>query len=273
MSVVINTNTSAIAATNNLNKSNAMLQNSLARLSSGSRIVNPADDAGGLAVSMKMSAAIRRTEATSNNIANAQSFLQTQDGAFATAGKILDRMSELKTLSEDVTKNTTDKANYNTEFEALKLQITAVAAESFNGVSLMNAAAMSVLTSEDGSQSVDIAITTFEDDGTGIHSDLAGVASGATSLGAVDLEKITTSIENVATLRATNGAQSSRLAFATDMLDTNKQNLEAANSRIIDVDVASESTQLARANILVQAGSSMLAQANASSQVALRLLG
>ncbi len=275
MSVVINTNTSAIAAKNNLNKSNAMLQNSLARLSSGSKIVNPSDDAGGLAVSMKMSAAIKRTEATSNNIANAQSFLQTQDGALSTAGKILDRMSELKTLSEDVTKNTTDKANYNTEFVALKAQLGAVAAESFNGVSLMNSSAMTVKTSEDGSQTVSIEQTKFKDDTDGIHSDLVATTTGATSLGAtgITLSKIKTSIENVATLRAANGAQSSRLSFATEMLATNKQNLEAANSRIMDVDVATESTQLARANILVQAGSSMLSQANASSQVALRLIG
>ncbi len=275
MSVVINTNTSAISAKNNLNKSNAMLQNSLARLSSGSKIVNPSDDAGGLAVSMKMSAAIKRTEATSNNIANAQSFLQTQDGAFATAGKILDRMSELKTLSEDVTKNDTDKANYNTEFVALKAQLGAVAAESFNGVSLMNASTMEVKTSEDGSQTVDIDAVDFSDDTDGIHTDLIATSTGSTSLGAsgTTLEKITASIENVATLRATNGAQSSRLSFASEMLDTNKANLEAANSRIIDVDVATESTQLARANILVQAGSSMLSQANASSQTALRLIG
>ncbi|MBK1875753.1 flagellin [Pelagicoccus mobilis] len=275
MSVVINTNTSAISAMNNLNKSNAMLQNSLARLSSGSKIVNPADDAGGLAVSMKMSAAIKRTEATSSNIANAQSFLQTQDGALATAGKILDRMSELKTLSEDVTKNDTDKANYNTEFEALKAQLGAVAAESFNGVSLMNGSGMTVKTSEDGSQTVSIDSTSFASDSDGIHTDLIATSDGSTSLGAsgTTLDKIKTSIENVATLRATNGAQSSRLSFASDMLATNKQNLEAANSRIIDVDVASESTQLARANILVQAGSSMLSQANASSQTALRLIG
>jgi len=273
MSVVINTNTSAIAAKNNLNKSNAMLQNSLARLSSGSKIVNPADDAGGLAVSMKMSAAIKRTEATSNNIANAQSFLQTQDGAFGTASKILDRMSELKTLSEDVTKNDTDKGNYNTEFQALKAQLTSIASESFNGVSLMNENAMSVKTSEDGGQSVSIDAVTFKDDSAGINSALFGDNTDSLTASGTTLDNITGSIANLATLRAANGAQSSRLSFASEMLDTNKQNLEAANSRIIDVDVASESTQLARANILVQAGSSMLSQANASSQVALRLLG
>ncbi len=271
MSVVINTNSSAIAAKNNLNRSNAMLQNSLARLSSGSKIVNPSDDAGGLAVSMKMSAAIKRTSATNNNIANAQSYLQTQDGAFATSAKILDRMSELKTLSEDVTKNTSDVANYNTEFQALQSQLSAITNEEFNGVSLFtsatSAAKLSVKTTEDGGQSVGISKADLGDE---LGSTLT---AGSTDLTSTNLSVITGAIEKVATLRAKNGAESSRLSFASEMLTINQQNLEAANSRIIDVDVASESTQLARANILVQAGSSMLSQANASSQIALRLLG
>src|SRR5690606_9773710 len=120
MSIVINTNAAATVAKNNLNASNANLQKSLNRLSSGSKITSPADDAGGLAVGMKLSAAIKRTDAVNTNIANAQSFLQTQDGALTTSSKILDRMSELKTLSQDVTKNTTDVANYNTEFQQLQ---------------------------------------------------------------------------------------------------------------------------------------------------------
>lgn len=271
MSVVINTNTSAIAAKNNLNMSNAMLQTSLARLSSGSKIVNPSDDAGGLAVSMKMSAAIKRTAAVNNNIANAQSFLQTQDGALGTATRILDRMSELRTLADDVTKNSTDKTNYNTEFQALKLQLDAVTGEKFNGVSLFTDAAaatnLTVNITEDGGKTVDIDQADLEDS---VGTSLTGTSG---TLTAATLSTITTAIQNVATLRATNGAQSSRLQFASEMLTINQQNLEAANSRIIDVDVATESTALARANILVQAGSSMLSQANASSQVALRLLG
>ena len=267
MSVVINTNSSAIMAKNNLNRSNSMLQSSLARLSSGSKIVNPSDDAGGLAVSMKMSAAIKRTAAVNDNIANAQSFLQTQDGALGTATKILDRMSELKTLSTDVTKNSTDIANYNTEFQQLQGALSALAGESFNGVSLFNSGTnLSVSSTESGSQS--IAITQAD-----LDTAVTGLTSGSVNLTATDLTTVTDAIQDVATLRATNGAQSSRLAFASDMLTVNQQNLEAANSRIADVDVASESTQLARANILVQAGSSMLSQANASSSIALRLLG
>jgi len=271
MSVVINTNTSAIAAKNNLNSSNAMLQKSLARLSSGSKIVNPSDDAGGLAVSMKMSAAIKRTSAVNNNIANALSFLQTQDGALGTATKILDRMSELRTMADDVTKNSTDKGNYNTEFQALKDQLDAVTGEEFNGVSLFTdsttATSLDVKITEDGGQEVAISQADLED---AVSTDLTG---GSDSLTATDLSTITDAIQEVATLRAANGAQSSRLQFASDMLSVNQQNLEAANSRIIDVDVATESTMLARANILVQAGSSMLSQANASSQIALRLIG
>jgi len=271
MSVVINTNSAAIVAKNNLNSANSMLQKSLNRLSSGSKIVAPSDDAGGLAVSMKMSAAIKRNDAVNTNLANAKSFLQTQDGGFQTATKILDRMSELKTLSEDVTKNTSDKANYQTEFSALQNQLSALTSETFNGVSLFGAsgnAGLSVKTTEDGGQSVTVSKAA-------LASNLTGLTEGtsATSLGATALSTITGALQSVATMRAANGAQSSRLQFASDMLTVNKQNLEAANSRIIDVDVASESTQLARYNILVQAGSSMLSQANSSTQIALRLLG
>ncbi len=273
MSVVINTNSAAIAASNNLARSNSMLQRSLTRLSSGSKIINPADDAGGLAVSMKLSATIKRTGAVNNNIANAKSFLQTQDGALQTTAKVLDRMSELKVLSTDVTKNTTDIDNYNTEFQALQAQLDALTTQKFNGVSLFTdattASTLSVATTESGGGGVAITQGDLEDQiGTGL-------TSGSTELtaSAANLSVITTAIQNVATLRAQNGAESSRLSFASEMLTINKANLESANSRIIDVDVAEESTNLARYNVLVQAGSAMLQQANASSQVALRLLG
>jgi len=269
MSVVINTNSSATAAYGNLATANSMLQKSLNRLSSGYKIVQPSDDAGGLAVSMKLSAALKRTDAASTNVANAQSFLQVQDGALKTAGKILERISELKTLSLDVTKSSTDVANYQTEFAALQDQLTALAAEQFNGVSVFSSAdaTVNVAINEAGDQNVAITKAGFAADVTAITS--------AGSLGATgfDVSDITSAIQNVATSRAQNGADYSRLSFASEMLQTNRQNLEAANSRIIDVDVAKESTQLARYSILVQSGTAMLAQANASSQIALRLLG
>jgi flagellin len=271
MAVVINTNYAATVASNNLAASNSMLQKSLNRLSSGSKIVSPSDDAGGLAVSLKLSAAIKRQGAVNNNIGNAASFLQTQDGALKVAGKILDRMSELKTLNDDVTKGTSDKANYNTEFTALQSQLTAISSEKFNGISLFGSSSLTVNATEDASTTTAITIanaTDLSNTSTGVGA----VATTATSLGTVTLDSIKTAIENVATMRASNGAQQSRLSFASELLTVNKANLEAANSRIVDVDVAEESTQLARWNTLVQAGTAMLAQANGSAQTALRLL-
>ena len=265
MGLVINTNTAATSASANLNSSNAALQKSLSRLSSGNKIVSPADDAGGLAVSMKLTAAIRRNDAVNTNVSNAISFLQTQDGAMKTASKILNRMSELRTLYDDVTKSSSDKGNYNTEFTQLQSQLQDVEDEKFNGISLFGNTTVDVYTTEDASQTVTIN-----------RSDLDGQTStitGAASISALQVSQFTTAIQNVADLRATNGAQTSRLQFASEMLTTNRTNLEAANSRIVDTDIARESTAFAKNNILVQSGTAMLAQANQSSQIALRLLG
>jgi flagellin len=264
MSLVINTNLSASQSAGNLTRSNAMLQKSLARLSSGSKITSSSDDAGGLAVSTKLQAAITRTDATTTNIANATSFLQTQDGGLKTASKVLERIAELKTLSTDATKTTSDVANYDAEFTALKAQLTSLATDKFNGVALFGGGTLSVATSEDATQSMNITKSDLATSTTTITS--TGNLSGLTATNIAD------AIASVATSRAQNGAEVSRLGFASDQLAVNRTNLEAANSRIVDVDVAQESTRLARNNILVQAGSAMLAQANSSAQSALRLL-
>lgn len=273
MAVVINTNSSATSASNNLAASNAMLQKSLNRLSSGSKIVNPSDDAGGLAVSMKLSAAAKRQGAVASNIGNAVSYLQTQDGALKIASKVLDRISELKTLYADPTKNSSDLANYDSEFTTLQSQLTALSSESFNGVNIFGSSSLSVSVTEDGntSSSVSLAGRTLNSTSTGVGNLLT---TSVSSLGSstLTLSAITTAIQNVATFRAANGAEQSRLGFANELLVTNKANLESAISRITDVDVASESTQLARWNTLVQAGTAMLSQANGSAQTALRLI-
>lgn len=270
MPVVINTNSASTVAANSLGSTNTMLQKSLSRLSSGNRIVSSADDAGGLAVSMKLSAAIRRTDATSTNVSNAQSFLQTMDGGLQTAGNILSRMSELTTLAQDVTKSSSDIAAYGLEFTSLQTSLTDLASSKFNGVNLFDGASLSVSTSEDNAQSVSITAADLTAN--------AGVTAvtGAATLSAANASAhstlVSTAIQNVATMRAQNGADSSALSFASDTLAVNKTNLEAANSRIADVDVAQESTKLARFNILQQAGTAMLAQANQSTQSILRLL-
>jgi flagellin len=288
MSVVINTNSAATSAAYNLSNTNVNLQRSLNRLSSGSRINSSYDDAGGLAVSMKLSASIRRTEATLANVNNSLAFLQTQDGVIKTADKILNRMSELATLAQDVTKSTSDLSLYNTELTQLKGQLNLMLDEKFNGISLFSegasssannvvisqSATLTVVTSHDGAQTVgitqvDLNQIVFDISNTSSSNNM-DISTTANANNAVT--SIQAAIQNLATLRANNGAEQSRLTFAADMLAVNKTNLESANSRIIDVDVADESTKLARFSILQQAGTAMLAQANQSTQSILRLI-
>ena len=136
MPLTINTNSAAASANYNLSRNQSALQKSLTRLSSGSRIVQPIDDAGGLAVSMKLESAIVRLDGAQKNVQNATSFLEVQDGVLASAGKILNRMIELKGLSDDVMKNDSDSENYNREFKDLQQQIYDMASLKFNGVSM-----------------------------------------------------------------------------------------------------------------------------------------
>jgi len=275
MPVVINTNYAATVASNNLTASNASLQKSLNRLSSGSKIVSPSDDAGGLAVSMKLNAASKRQGAVANNIGNAISYLQTQDGALQVTAKILDRMSELRTYYEDKIKNSSDLSNYDTEFKDLSKQLQSITNEKFNGIALFSTNSLVIVATEDHSTASSITINSRElnNTATGIGLLNAGTASMMATSGAISLANLTDAMKNIATMRANNGAEQSRLGFAQELLTVNKTNLESASSRITDVDVASESTQLARWNILVQSGTAMLAQANQSAQSALRLLG
>jgi flagellin len=309
MPLTINTNSSAASANMHLSKNNEMLRKSINRLSSGSRIVQPVDDAGGLAVSMKLQSSITRLAGAQSNVQNAISFLEVQDGVLEAAGKILNRMIELKGLSQDVMKNSSDVENYNREFQDLQMQIYDMSNVQFNGVSLFaissneGAAAtfgnlsadntMSVYTSAEGSSGPIVSIgkamllsaltineanlntaQTFqsEDSANDISSFAAENVSDAINLSDVSAGVFTKALENIATLRAENGASMSRLRFASDNISTTKTNMEAANGRIIDVDVAAESTRLAKYNVLVQASASMLAQANTNGDIAMMLI-
>ena len=138
MPIVVNSNTTATVASFNLSRANDALRTSLARLSSGKRIVNPADDAGGLSVANKLASKLDRTEAVRQNIQNGISFLQVQDGALNTVAKIVDRMAELRTMAADVTKNSQDIENYSKEFIELQKQLNQMYHEKFNGISLFS---------------------------------------------------------------------------------------------------------------------------------------
>src|SRR5437870_979858 len=147
--MVINTNTSALSSARLLSESSAMLAKSLARLSSGSKIVSPEDDAAGLAVAMRFDAQTNRIQASNNNVGNAISFSQTQDGFLKKVSKALDRMSELSVLSQDVTKTDSDRSLYNAEYTTLGAYIDDVATKDFNGVALFDGTAQNVTTDSD----------------------------------------------------------------------------------------------------------------------------
>ena len=136
MPITVNTNASASAANYHLSRNQSALQKSLTRLASGSRITHPIDDAGGLAVSMKLNSAVVRLAGAQKNVQNATSFLEVQDGVLDSVGKILNRMVELKGLSDDVMKNSSDIQNYNREFQDLQQQIYGMSEVKFNGVSM-----------------------------------------------------------------------------------------------------------------------------------------
>ena len=266
--MVINTNVSAQSSSRLLLESSAMLAKSLARLSSGSRIVSPEDDAAGLAVSLRFDAQINRTHAANANVGNAVSLSQTQDGFLQKVGKALDRMSELAVLAQDVTKTNADRTLYNAEFSTLSAYITNTATKDFNGVSLFSSTALSVTTDGDAG--------TFSMSGINLGASAyttataSGVATAGTAITA--LTNVKAAIVQLATDRSTVGSSISRLSLTREQLGVLTDNLTAANSRIKDVDVAEESTRFARYNILVQAGTAMLAQANAMPNSVLRLL-
>jgi flagellin len=245
-----------------------MLSKSLSRLSSGSKIVSPEDDAAGLAVSTRFDAQINRISATSNNVGNAISYNQTQDGFLKKVSKALDRMSELAILAQDVTKTDADRGLYDAEFTTLGAYVDDVATKEFNGVALFDGTALDVTTDSDGNtytmNAVDLGAAAYTTATAGTVATAAGAATALTSVKAA--------IDQLATDRANIGANISRLNSTNEGLSVLKDNLSAANSRIKDVDVAEESTNFARYNILVQAGTAMLAQANATPQSALRLL-
>ena len=313
MPIVVNTNASATQASFNLSKANDALRSSLKRLSSGNRINSPADDAGGMAVAYKMDSTIKRTEATIQNAQNGLSFLQVQDGALSTVGNILTRMSELRTMAADITKNSGDIENYCKEFIELQSQLNQIKRQQFNGISLFahQGSTMSgtgqtgsfdysatetyttfsrqLLTTAsgqpaDGSISLNVvnlqfvlSIGSLSGTTTGTAQNLGGLGamngSFVNSILDVSIGQFTAVIEKLADMRAENGAEQNRVLQNIDLLQTNLTNIEAAHGRIMDTDVALESTRFARHNILVQASAAMTAQANQLTNVALQLIG
>jgi len=264
--MVINTNVGAVRAMRALSESSDRMNTALARLASGSRIVSPGDDAGGLAVALKFDGQISRNRGVQSNLTNALSYSQTQDGFLQKVGKALDRMSELATLALDTTKSSNDITNYNTEFTDLKSYISDIGTKKFNGVTLFDGTALAITKDSDGG--------TWSLNASSLNAvDITSVIASAFAVSSTNaVSTISTAIENVATHRAKVGANIQRIQFTREQISILNENLQASVSRIKDVDVANESTQFARYNILVQSGTAMLAQANMLPQNALRLI-
>ncbi|MGD0410653.1 MAG: flagellin [Verrucomicrobiota bacterium] len=265
--MVINTNIAALNSANDLDQSTSALNESLARLSSGSKIVNASDDPAGLSESMELTEQIGETNAANSIVSNALSFSQTQDGYLQQVSAALNQMATLATEAQDPTKSSTDLANYTAEFNALGSYINSVASQKFNTVSLFNGANLTVPTG---------GTSTYSMTGINLASDMGGVIATA-DLTSTDgqtaaLGAVNTAITTLAGDRGTVGANEETLTYTGNELGVLSTNLAAANSNLTDVDVAQESTNYAKEQILVQSGTAMLAQANANPQSILKLL-
>jgi flagellin len=262
MAQVINTNTYSLNAQRNLNKNSLGLATALERLSSGLRVNSAKDDAAGLAIAGKMEADGRGLTVAIRNASDGISFGQTADGALGTVGEILQRMNELAVQSLNGTIGNTERGYLDKEYQALSGQMTALQ----GAAKLNNTSVFSSFTFQVGAASGQTLTATFSS-ATTVAGDITSSANAATALAA-----IATGLGDVASKRAGIGGTLGALQFRIQQLETSRENQYAARSRIMDTDFASETANLTRSQILQQAGTAMVAQANAVPQGVLALL-
>ncbi|WP_404336138.1 flagellin [Sphingomonas sp. MMS12-HWE2-04] len=269
---VIGTNTAALRAGNASNAANKMLGTAMERLSTGKRINSAKDDAAGLAIASTMTASIRGMNQAIRNANDGISMAQTAEGALGEVTNMLQRIRELSVQSASGTYSDDDRTNLQTEVTALTTQITSILDNTtFNGVALFtgDAGDSGSVTIQTGSTAADTVTLDFAEidlsDATALDISDAGDASDA-------LETINSALTTVNTARASLGAGQSQLESVVNNLTSNVSNLSDARSRIEDADFSSETAALAKAQILSQASTAMLAQANQSQQTVLSLL-
>ena len=266
MPQTINTNISSLNSQRHLNTSQTSLSTSMERLSSGLRVNSAKDDAAGLAIADRMNAQIRGTNVAIRNANDGISLAQTAEGALATVTDALQRMRELAVQAQNGSNGTGDRANLNTEYQELSAEITRIAGQTrFNGTAIVGASA-GAQTFQVGANNGDtLTITTSTV--TTVAGGLTTAALASTALAAID-----TALDVVTTQRASYGAAISRFGMAISNLSITGENQSAARGRIMDADFASETSNLSRAQILQQAGSAMVAQANQLPNTVLTLL-
>jgi flagellin len=285
MAIYLQTNTSSLVAEQHFNQTQAMLQTSFTRLSSGFRINSAADDPAGLGIAKSMNAQVRSYAAAEQNANNAVSMVQTADGAANQIDGLLTRMRELAVEAQNGTMTSNDIAHLETEFQANLSEIDRVAGgTNFNGTNLLSSVATAAGTSTayvgfslnfqvgiNGQTSDMIGVSFGAADVSGLSlsgATVTGTSSGGNVLAALDAAR-----QSLSTERAGFGAAMNRLGDAVSTLESTQSNLSAALSTIQDTDVAAETAKLAREQVLGQAGASVLSQANQAPQLALKLLG
>jgi flagellin len=279
MALTIQTNVASLVGQQNVAANQRNLLNSFARLSSGYRVNSSSDDAAGLAISESMKSQIRSYTVAQRNAADGMSMAQTAEGALSQVHDVLGRMRELAMQASNGDLQSSDRDYISTEFVSLQSEITRIQdSTKFNNQDLVKAADNQVtfqvgLGGSYTTSTENITVSFGNVDLATIVSAGTTVA-GATNTGAHSaLSAIDTAIGNVSTARSRFGTAVNRLQYATNTIQTMTTNLSAANSRIVDVDVASESAAMARSQVLTQAGVSVLAQANALPQMAFGLIG
>ncbi len=271
MGMSVNNNIAAMNSYRNLSVTDSQMGKSLEKLSSGFRINRAADDAAGLAISEKMRGQIGGLAQSQRNAQDGISLVQTAEGALTEVHSMLQRVRELKVQYDNGTLSTEDKAAIDAEFTQLKTEIAAIRDDTaFNKNDLLNSAGTTTF-QVGANASETISVTRIDLTGASGTGNASGV-SVAGSLSAVSIDSIDKGIENVSKLRGDFGAVQNRLEHRIANLATYQENLVAAESRIRDVDMASEMVNFSKLSILQQAGTSMLAQANQSPQSVLSLL-
>jgi flagellin len=297
---VINTNTAATLTANALTKNERAMSQAMERLSTGQRINSASDDAAGLAISSRMTSQLNGLNMAVRNAGDAISMVQTADGALVEVTNMLQRMRELSVQAASETNGTNDLTALNTEYEALREEVTRIAVNTqWNGSAVFGQAANSTKAFQVGANASQTISVTFGNFNAGAEAGGAGLAGNTDSTSSskflaltrtggttdivdtdllsktnatLSLEVISSAITAVNTERASYGAAINRLEFASDNLANVAQNTSASRSRILDTDYASETTELARTQIIQQAGTAMLSQANQAAQSVLALL-
>jgi flagellin len=266
MSLSINTNLLSLNAQLNLSTSQMSLATSMQRLSSGLRINSAKDDAAGLAIATRMDSQIRGINVAVRNANDGISLAQTAEGALSTVTDALQRMRELAVQAQNGSNGTSDRADLDAEYQQLSAEVTRIAAQTkFNGLAIVGTGA-GAQTFQVGANDGDT-LTVTTNAVTTVGGDITTAATASTALAAIDAK-----LDVITTDRATYGAAMSRFGFAIQNLSTTGENQTAAKGRIMDADFAAETANLARAQILQQAGTAMVAQANAQPQTVLTLL-